>query len=293
MINSAADCWISAKGKHAKYFDENVKFGLERYQSGLTAEVYDFIICNLTLIRDGEEEDFRIIQASFDLIYKSTPLEDRAVVDSAIRKIFDYDAFAAKRKLRWCAYRLCDSLSFKTCPYCNLSYEITEWESGNGKIRPALDHFFDRSRYPLFAISLGNLVPSCHHCNSTFKGTEDFFNNGHLNPLVDSEKIRILLDVDIVKARYDLKQFATANIRLNFDGDSAKESNTVKTFDLRLRYQGLIGEIRDIARGIVEYSATGNTDPIALGWVLRNVDKGNYCDRIFGKMIMDMSSEYM
>lgn len=293
MINNAIECWVDARDKHSAYFDEFVTKKLKYYNSHLTTEVYDFIIFNLDAIRDGKEEDFRKIQTNFENIFSLIPLENRELVDSAIRKIFDYDTFSKKRKRRWCAYHLCSALSFKTCPYCNLSYEITEWEDGYGVIRPALDHFFDKEKYPLFSISIGNFVPSCHHCNSTFKGGADFFKFPHLNPLYQTESINILLDIDILKARYDLAQFDTANIRLDFDSKLDRNINSVNTFKIQKRYQGLIMEVRDIARSIVEYSTSGKNDAASLGWATRHVDRINYRDRVFGKMILDMQSEYM
>jgi len=38
--------------------------------------------------------------------------------------------------------------------------------SQNKNVRPALDHFYPKEKYPWFAISLYNLVPICETCNS-------------------------------------------------------------------------------------------------------------------------------
>lgn len=49
-----------------------------------------------------------------------------------------------------------------------------------------LDHVLDKSSYPLFALSIFNLVPSCSACNSKFKLQKQFvlphLNNAHLSP---------------------------------------------------------------------------------------------------------------
>lgn len=293
MIITAKNCWAGAKAKHDKYFDLYVKDKILAYQSNLTLEIYNFIIEKHDAIRDGNENDFRSIQADYDLIFNNISADDQLIVDAAVKNIFNYDLFSNKCKRRWCAYSLCDELGFKTCPYCNLTNEITLFEDDEGVMRPSLDHFFDKDRYPLFAISLGNLIPSCHHCNSTFKGTKDFLATRHLNPLYSDESIKILLDIDIAEARYDLSIFERANVKLHFDPAIISSNNSAVTFGLLARYQALITEVRDIASNIVEYSAGGNYHAGYERSVLRNVTKENYRDRVFGKMILDMSTEYM
>ena len=293
MIISAKNCWDGAKAKHKRYFDLYVKEKILAYQSNLTLEIYDFIIEKHDLIRDGGEEDFRLIQAAYDLIFSGISPNDQIIVDAAVKNIFNYDVFSNKCKSRWCAYSLCKELGFKTCPYCNLSNEITLFKDDEGMMRPSLDHFLDKDRYPLFAISLGNLIPSCHHCNSTLKGTKDFLTNRHLNPLYSDESIKILLDVNIMEARYDLSRFQMANIELHYDPTVIQATNSTITFGLLARYQALITEVRDIASNIVEYSTSGVKSTGYKRSVLRNVTKENYRDRVFGKMIIDMSTEYM
>ena len=48
------------------------------------------------------------------------------------------------------------------CPYCNRSYISSRGEEVSGA---QLDHFFPKSAYPIFALCLYNLVPSCGDCN--------------------------------------------------------------------------------------------------------------------------------
>lgn len=74
--------------------------------------------------------------------------------------------------------RLISSLGLTTCPYCNRQYitNISEDEIGNINTENKeiiatadLDHFYPKSVYPLFALSLFNYIPSCQICNSKFK----------------------------------------------------------------------------------------------------------------------------
>lgn len=71
--------------------------------------------------------------------------------------------------------KLIDSIGLKTCPYCNRGYIYT---IEKGQVNPQLDHFYPKDKYPLFAVSLYNLIPTCAICNSAgCKGNKDTLNN--------------------------------------------------------------------------------------------------------------------
>lgn len=67
-----------------------------------------------------------------------------------------YDDFRSK----W-AKKLVELLNIKTCPYCNRNF-VVNFDNGT---TVELDHFFPKNNYPYLAISLYNLIPSCHTCN--------------------------------------------------------------------------------------------------------------------------------
>lgn len=48
------------------------------------------------------------------------------------------------------------------CPYCNRDYINSRSDCISGA---QLDHFYPRSEYPIFSVSLYNLVPVCGNCN--------------------------------------------------------------------------------------------------------------------------------
>jgi len=293
MIVTAKNCWRKAQKDHRKYFDDAVKAAREKNKVALTDHIYDFLIRNHDLIRDGNEGDFRKLQLEFNAIYLPIPAISKKIIDSALTQVFDYSAFSRKCRVRWCAYKLCATLDIETCPYCNLSTEITIIKDKDGKIRPAIDHFFDKVRYPLFAISLGNLIPSCHHCNSTFKGTKDFYAEPHLNPQYDVESISFSLDVDPIDARIDLSKLDNANIQIIYDKTVKKGLNTVSTFEIYAQYQARIAEIREIVKNMVNYSTSGINNPTNRDWVMRNITSTNYRNRILGKLFLDLESEYI
>lgn len=87
------------------------------------------------------------------------------------------------------AYWLSKQIDSNTCVYCNRQYAFTI-EKGDGRnkeerlARPAFDHWFDKSDYPLMSLSLCNLIPSCTICNSSVKGKTKFDITTHTHPYV-------------------------------------------------------------------------------------------------------------
>lgn len=58
--------------------------------------------------------------------------------------------------------RIVKNSGLTVCPYCNRDYINCRGENASGA---QLDHFYEKSDYPLFALSLYNLVPVCGNCN--------------------------------------------------------------------------------------------------------------------------------
>jgi len=59
-----------------------------------------------------------------------------------------------------------EGLKIRTCPYCNRNYIFVVKKENNGKVvKPEIDHFYPKSKYPFLAVSFYNLIPSCGMCN--------------------------------------------------------------------------------------------------------------------------------
>jgi hypothetical protein len=296
MIITAIDCWDSARKQHSVYFDSNVKVRLNLHKRALTKNVYDFLVSNHNLIRDGKEDDFRKIQYALNNILSSFTKNAQDKIRSRLQRVYDYSIFQRKNVKVWGAYELCRNLSIETCPYCNLAYAHTVFDKNTPKIRPTLDHFFDKANFPIFAISLGNLVPSCYNCNSSLKGSKDFFSTPHLNPLTCSEKIAITLDVNVLKARFNHALLDVASIKIEFDKKDTRVTNSVNTFCLEGRYQKLAEDARLIAKGMLGFVSAplpNTQDFERLDWLRRGVSNKNYRNKIMGKMIMDLTAAYL
>lgn len=93
-------------------------------------------------------------------------------VKKSLFDLMGYKDFCNKdNKDDWNAYEMCKEMGVTVCPYCNRQYIFTI-DTSNGCVRPQLDHFFPKSKYPLLACSFYNMIPSCPSCN-TLKGDKD------------------------------------------------------------------------------------------------------------------------
>lgn len=104
-------------------------------------------------------------------------------------KIFDYKKYISSSQKT--SYNLAAKLNRNTCTYCNRLYtntiivkdKKTNKINNTGRItRPQFDHWYAKSKYPLFALSFYNLIPSCSVCNSSIKGDALFSLNTHTHP---------------------------------------------------------------------------------------------------------------
>lgn len=74
------------------------------------------------------------------------------------------------------------------CPYCQRNY-VNIIQKDSLTIKPDLDHFYPKAKYPFLAASIDNLIPACQVCNSRLKKEIDFYKIKHLHPLKPTENI--------------------------------------------------------------------------------------------------------
>ena len=87
--------------------------------------------------------------------------------------LFNYNQMAKKF-----GNEMTDSLHINFCPYCN--QENTETITAQAaRSRPDLDHFHPKSKFPFFALTLSNLIPSGQRCNQTYKKSKIMLNKVH------------------------------------------------------------------------------------------------------------------
>ncbi len=87
---------------------------------------------------------------------------------------FNYASWDAMRKWR---REIMIATGVIICPYCDRQY-ITPFlvnitpDDEEPKTLATLDHFYSKSKYPLFALSLFNFIPACYGCNSVIRGEQ-------------------------------------------------------------------------------------------------------------------------
>lgn len=92
-------------------------------------------------------------------------------IKKAIADVFNYTKFRQNVLVE-----LAKMLNVKVCPYCNMQYTLFAEKKEKGKKTDRLakfqfDHFVNKNDYPMFSMSLYNLIPSCAVCNQgKYKG---------------------------------------------------------------------------------------------------------------------------
>lgn len=89
--------------------------------------------------------------------------------DSELKELFDYENLIHKKIDGRIDYRsgILNASRTTICPYCDRSYITYRNNGKNSKFSGQLDHYYPKSDYPLFAMSLFNFIPCCASCNHT------------------------------------------------------------------------------------------------------------------------------
>ena len=132
----------------------------------------------------AEEEKLKSLHEEYQTVFIDNPTEQKAKVHRVLKDIFEdlYTDFTNKN-----AYYFFRKLNIRTCPYCNRNYTFTVREEDK-HTRPEFDHFYDKSKNPLLAVSFYNLIPSCHTCNHT-KGVDELRVNPYFHGFEGQFKI--------------------------------------------------------------------------------------------------------
>ncbi|GGF27439.1 hypothetical protein GCM10011383_43890 [Hymenobacter cavernae] len=179
-----------------------------------------------------------------ELNTKINPLIQRENdLKKAVEYVFSYDVFCDEKKIKYWAYDLASALKIDTCVYCNRNYTSTVvTQKGKKVTRPQFDHFFDKGKNPLLAISFYNLIPSCSICNSSIKGTATMNLSTHLHPYVDDG----LADITF---SYRYSHIAPSGIRIKVEApNSLRASNTINVFAIEEIYNAHTSELQDLLR---------------------------------------------
>ena len=132
--------------------------------------------------------------------------------NSILRHIFEetiYDGTAVD-VVHIDKYGFVDRLGLKVCPYCGRSYIHTvkpKRGEKEVKVKPQIDHFLPKSKFPFLALNFYNLIPCCTQCNMAPAKKEQ-------NPMVEVPKPELKVmqpyyfDDKAITFRYDPKSEA-------------------------------------------------------------------------------------
>ncbi|MCO5948311.1 HNH endonuclease [Mucilaginibacter flavidus] len=151
-----------------KYYVDNV---LLVYLKTLQTE------SNLKALITARPEKFRgiikTLRRRIPNILDSTSDSNRVLYNLFIKSGYDDESF---KKLDFI-----ERIGMDTCVYCNRTYTFSLEKKK--KIKPEIDHFMPKSKYPFLGVSYYNLIPSCQICNGLdAKNQNDPIDYGVRNP---------------------------------------------------------------------------------------------------------------
>lgn len=135
--------------------------------------------------------------------------------------------------------RMVNDLGLTVCPYCNREYINCRRGTVSGA---QLDHFYCKSKYPIFAVSLYNLIPSCSNCNRIKSD--------------GSEKLASPFDSSI-EWDNDIKfSYSPLDYSVTIEVDNPLIENNIKELGLREAYKIHSVEVKNLEGKVAAYSET-------------------------------------
>ena len=148
-----------------------------------------------------------------------------------IRALFNYDSFRDRHGTEFIA-----NSKLEACPYCNRAF-IAIYNDGTS-FTADIDHYFPRSKYPFFGLTLYNLIPSCSLCNERLKLAKDFLENEHLYPYSEDSENRVCFKIRSEERNLDFNDKSSFSILVTpKDTSDIIASASIDTFRLNDLYQ--------------------------------------------------------
>ena len=132
------------------------------------------------------------------------------------------------------------------CPYCNRNYI----NSRDKYLGSEIDHFYNKKKFPMFAISLYNFIPSCSTCNR-LKGARDL----KINPYLKNDKYNIKFDIIKDSNEYEISIKHYLDYKL-YDIESCPnlKNDIINILKLDRAYEVHNHEVKEMVRREEEYS---------------------------------------
>lgn len=172
--------------------------------------------------------------------------------------------------------RLVKESGIVTCSYCNRDYINARHLEASGA---QLDHFIPRASYPIFSLSIYNLVPSCGNCNRV-KSDKSETNTGN------DEKINFISPHDQSfdfegNLRFTYRLTSVDNIEIEIKASNDLENN-IEAMSIKNAYQIHDIDIKEMIEKRRKYNIT-QMEEIQAVLHKYNIGKNEMKDAIFGK----------
>lgn len=171
--------------------------------------------------------------------------------------VFRYNAFSEKNEAggrKRDIYQLLEMLGvLEVCPYCNRQFISIVKEK---RVRPELDHFKSKSKYPYLAISINNLIPVCNTCNKLKRDIDDKIIYPYEEQFGENYIFRADCNQDDIVALHTGASTAIKKFKLTIekkediadDEYSKRVHNSINVFALEELYQSHGSYVADLFR---------------------------------------------
>lgn len=137
----------------------------------------------------------------------------------------------------------------QVCPYCNLSYTYNRTSQAASA---QLDHFYNKSDYPMFALCYYNLIPSCYACNHIKSDSDKELVSPYADRAFEHMKISWTL-----KPKTDEKVpllEMEENISIQIESTIPEENNNLKEMNIIEAYQNHKDYAAEVVKKIMIYN---------------------------------------
>ena len=198
-----------------------------------------------------------LFDKDFEEIIKLTPYEMEKLLDkyqsiNYTNTILQLKNLYETVRNKWVVW-IIEQLDILVCPYCNREYifKFEDTIKNEARVIATLDHYYDKDTYPFLAVSLYNLIPSCHICNSKFKHSKNFYEIKHLHPYMDDfdSLVKFKLEINDVSFSYEEDGF-----KIKLDTNDKKAQNNIETFRLGSVYKNHKDIISEILKRNIIYN---------------------------------------
>ncbi|MBB1318082.1 hypothetical protein H5123_10585 [Shewanella sp. SR43-4] len=131
------------------------------------------------------------------------------------------------------------------CPFCGLN----SYKNKFGSRREDLDHYLFKGRYPLAAVNMWNLIPTCSECNQVYKRTLDILYDGIIRkeafyPYGKVGGISLKISLNIASDNKKPNSWQVI-IKPRFLEDKEKVDNWIRVYGITKRYMNALAQDHD------------------------------------------------